>query len=193
MFKTITLTALSLFYGGLVLAQDDPVINYGEIYASQPFESSQQQDYLQLGANKASTSSEFKKMPVGIKDKPVFKEDWLTANKIHKYLGIGSLTLALLSAIAPKPPKDNLDQGSHKQLAEGAAVLGGAAIATGLMFHSDDIFNYGASDPDNLHATYASLGAVGYALAVSDAPQAQHVRYGILGAVLMTIGIKYTW
>lgn len=61
------------------------------------------------------------------------------------------------------------------------------------MFHYDDVFNYGVSDPDNLHATYATLGAIGFAMAVSEAPDAQHVGYGILGAVLMTIGIKYTW
>jgi len=193
MLKTIMLTALTLFYSGLALAQDDAVINYGSIYGSQAFASPQQVDYLQLSANKTSQSGEFTKMPTGIKGKPVFKEDWLTANKIHKYLGIGSITLALLAAIVPKPPKDNPDEGNHKDLADAAAVLGGAAVATGLMFHYDDIFDYGASDPDNLHATYATLGAIGFALAVSDAPEAQHVGYGALGAVLMTIGIKYTW
>lgn len=194
MLKTITLTALALFYSGLVLAQDDPpVINYGAMYGAQSFAAPQASDYLQLSASKTSQSGEFTKMPEGIKDKPPFEEDWLTANKIHKYLGIGSITLAILAAISPKPPKDNLDQGNHKQFAEGAALLGGAAVATGLIFHHDDIFNYGMSDPDNLHATYATLGALGFALAVNDAPESQHAAYGILGAVLMSIGIKYTW
>lgn len=190
MIKIILLTSLSLFYSGLALAQDD-VINSD--YGALPFDTAPNTDYLQLSARANSGTGEFTKMPQGIKDKPVFEEDWLTANKIHKYLGIGSITLAVLAALVPKPPKDNTDQGNHKDLAEGAALLGGAAVATGLMFHYDDIFNYGASDPDNLHATYATLGAIGFALAVSDAPEAQHVGYGALGAVLMTIGIKYTW
>lgn len=191
MLKTILFTALSLFYSGLTPAQDNPVTGY--VYGSLVFDSTQQMDYLQISAEKNSQSGEFTKIPEGIKDKPVFEEDWLTANKIHKYLGIGSITLGLLAAIVPKPPKENPDDGSHKDLAEAAALLGGAAVATGLMFHYDDIFSYGLSDPDNLHATYATLGAIGFALAVSDAPDSQHVGYGMLGAVLMTIGIKYTW
>jgi len=192
MYKIFILSALSLFYSGLAIAQDDPVINYGGIYDQYSLDTSQSTDYLQLSANSKAQQS-FTKQTSGSKARPVFEEDWLTANKVHKYLGIGSITLAILAAIVPKPPKDNPDDGNHKQLAEGAALLGGAAVATGLMFHYDDIFNYGASDPDNLHATYATLGAIGFALAVSDAPEAQHVGYGVLGAVLMTIGIKYTW
>ena len=193
MYKTILVTALFLFYSGLTLAQDTPVTDYRAIYAPNPFVASTTPAYPQLSEAAVAHGDEFTKLPQTGKAKPPFEEDWLTANKIHKYLGIGSITLALLAAIVPKPPKDNTDQGSHKDLAEGAALLGGAAVATGLMFHSDDIFNYGASDPDNLHATYSTLGAIGFALAVSDAPQAQHVGYGMLGAVLMTIGIKYTW
>lgn len=191
MYKTIILTALSLFYSGMALSQENPVINYGGAYEKYTFNTPVETDYLQLSANTSQKS--FTKKAAGIQDKPEFEEDWLTANKIHKYLGIGSLSLALLAAIAPKPPKDNLDDGLHKDLAEGAALLGGAAVATGLMFHYDDIFDYGASDPDNLHAMYATLGAIGFAMAVSDAPDAQHVGLGALGAVLMTVGIKYTW
>ncbi len=193
MLKTITLTALTLFYSGLALAQDEPRINYKDMFGAQAIATSAQADVLQLSAAKPAQSGEFTKLPAGIKDKPAFEEDWLTANKIHKYLGIGSITLAILAAIAPKPTPDDTDKGSHKKLAEGAAILGGAAVATGVMFHHDDIFNYGMSDPDNLHATYATLGAIGFAMAVGAAPADEHVGYGILGAVLMSIGIKYTW
>lgn len=119
MRKTIIFTALSLFYSGLILAQENPVTDYS--YGSLAFDSTQQMDYLQISAEKNSQSGEFTKMPEGIKDKPVFEEDWLTANKIHKYLGIGSITLGILSAIVPKPPKENPDDGIHKDLAEGAA------------------------------------------------------------------------
>jgi len=187
--KYCMFAVLSLFCSHLAIAQDTNDSEYTPLNLDYPATN----HYLQLSEVKSVQGGEFTKVPEGIKDKPAFNEDWLTANKIHKYLGIGSITLALLAAIVPKPPKDKPDEGNHKALAEGAAVLGGAAVATGLMFHSDDIFNYGASDPDNLHATYATLGAVGFLLAVSDAPQAQHVGYGMLGAILMTIGIKYTW
>ena len=193
MLKTITFTALSLFYSGLALAADKPIINYGDMFGAQTLATAEQPGLLQLSAAKTPAGGEFTKMPAGIKDKPVFEEDWLTANKIHKYLGIGSITLAILTALVPKPTPDNTGKGSHKKLAEGAAVLGGAAVATGVMFHHDDIFNYGMSDPDNLHATYATLGAIGFAMAVSAAPADEHVGYGILGAVLMAVGIKYTW
>lgn len=187
--KYCIFAVLSLFCSNIAIAQDTTPRGYDTLHLNYPDET----HYLQLSAAKPSQGGEFTKIPAGIKDKPVFKDDWLTANKIHKYLGIGSITLALLAAIVPKPPKDNLDEGNHKDFAEGAALLGGAAVATGFMFHSDDVFKYGASDPDNLHATYATLGAIGFALSVSEAPQAQHVGYGALGAVLMAIGIKYTW
>ena len=187
--KYCIFAVLSMFCTNIATAQDIIFSTYNALNLHYP----EQTHYQQLSATKTAQGNNFTKIPTAIENKPVFKDDWLTANKIHKYLGIGSLTLAFLAAIVPKPPKDNLDQGSHKDLAEGAAFLGGAAVATGLIFHSDDIFNYGASDPDNLHATYATLGVVGFALAVSGAPKAQHVGYGALGAVLMTIGIKYTW
>ena len=188
--KYCMFAVLALFCSNIAMAEDTTTL---PAYTVLNLDYPDSGRYMQLSAATKSKTGEFTKMPAGIKDKPVFKEDWLTANKMHKYLGIGSLSLALLAAIAPKPPKDKPDDGNHKALAEGAAVLGGAAVATGLMFHYDDIFDYGASDPDNLHATYATLGAIGFAMAVSDAPAAQHVGYGVLGAVLMGIGIKYTW
>ena len=201
MLKSLFIFLLTLCYSTLAVAQDETTLNYGSLKLGLPQEERSvdndpfglqpaEQAYMQLGATQTTQAAD---MATGTAKEPEFEEDWLTANKIHKYLGIGSLTFAILAAIAPKPPKDNLDDGSHKELAEAAAFLGGAAVATGLVFHYDDIFNDGMSDPDNLHALYATIGALGYALAVNKAPEAEHAGYGVIGALSMIIGIKYTW
>jgi hypothetical protein len=92
-----------------------------------------------------------------------FEEPWFNGNKAHKYLGIGSIALATLALLSPKE-----EDGAHEAFAKGAAALGGAAVASGLVVHWDDIANGGGlSDPDNQHAL---LGALGFALAVSEAP-----------------------
>lgn len=118
-----------------------------------------------------------------------FREPWFTGNKVHQYLGIGSITLATLALLAPKE-----EEGAHESLAKGAAALGGAAVASGLVFHWDDIANGGGlSDPDNQHALLATLGAIGFAMAVSDAPEEEHAAYGASGFMAMAIGIRLTW
>ena len=201
MLKSLLITTLTLFYSTITFAQDNAMPNYGSLKLGLPQQEqflnydpfaapTSQQTYMQLSATKIPPAAD---RGMTKTNEPEFEEDWLTANKVHKYLGIGSITMALLSAIAPKPPKDNLEDGMHKDLAEAAAFLGGAAVATGLVFHYDDIFNNGFSDPDNLHALYTTIGVLGYAMAVNDAPVAQHAGYGVIGALSMIIGIKYTW
>jgi hypothetical protein len=121
-------------------------------------------------------------------DKPIFHERMFTANKVHKYLGIGSIAMAVLAAISPKE-----EDGAHEYLARGAAALGGAAMATGFAFHHEDIeLKNGFGDPDNLHALLTSFGTMGYLLAVSNAPDA-HAGFGIGGLLSMGVGIKLTW
>jgi len=122
-------------------------------------------------------------------EKKTFKSRWLTANKVHKYFGIGSIGAAGLTLLAPKA-----EDGAHEQLANAAAALGGAAIVTGLAFHWDDIkLSNGFSDPDNLHMLLTTLGTLGYAKAVDDAPGSQHAGYGGVGAASMALGIKMVW
>ena len=117
-----------------------------------------------------------------------FKERMITANKIHKYLGIGSLGAAALTLIAPKE-----EDGAHEALGRTAAALGTAAVITGLTFHWDDIkLSNGFSDPDNLHMALTTLGTLGFLAAVSEAPE-PHGGVGGLGAVSMAIGIKMVW
>jgi hypothetical protein len=126
----------------------------------------------------------------GTGEEEVFDEPLFTSNKMHKWLGISSLGLAALAGIWPTKEED----GPHEYLAQGAAFLGGAAVASGLVIHWDDIeFSNGWSDPDNLHALLTTLGFLGYALAVSQAPDGGHAGAGGLGFVSMAIGIKMTW
>jgi hypothetical protein len=112
---------------------------------------------------------------------------WYGRNNMHKYLGLGSLALAGLSVLAPKEKG-----GAHEQLANGAAALGGAAIATGFYAHGDDI-DYTWSDPDTRHAVYGILGTLGYLIAVSRGGEGGHAAAGALGAVSMVAAIKIIW
>lgn len=122
-------------------------------------------------------------------DKPVFKERWFTANKLHQYLGLGSLAMATVAAVLPKE-----EDAPHEYFAKGAAIFGGAAVATGLAFHFEDLsLKGGFSNPDNIHAALSTLGALGFLLAVDKAPEGGHAGLGLSGAVLMLGGIKYTW
>jgi len=118
-----------------------------------------------------------------------YKDRMFTGNKIHKYLGIGSVGAALLTILMPKE-----EDGPHEYFAKTSAVLGLGAVATGLAFHYEDVSVAGGlKDPDNLHALWAGLGAVGIGMAASTGPDTPHATYGALGTIAMMIGVKYTW
>ncbi len=122
-------------------------------------------------------------------EKPAYEERYFTANKVHQYLGIGSILAAGGTLLAPKE-----EDGAHETLARTAAGLGVAAIVTGLLFHWDD-FNLsdGVKDTDNLHVMLTTAGTLGYLAAVSAAPDSGHAGFGGLGAIAMAIGIKMNW
>jgi hypothetical protein len=130
---------------------------------------------------------------------PASKTRWFTANKLHKYLGIGSIAAAGLTVLASGEAEGGegggkVDGGVHEDLANLAAGLGGAAILTGLLFHWDDItLANGFSDPDNLHMILTTLGTLGYAKAIDAAPGEGHSGYGMFGAASMLLGIKMVW
>lgn len=112
-----------------------------------------------------------------------------TASKIHKYLGIGSVAAALLTLISPKE-----EDGAHEYLAKTSAVLGLGAVVTGFTTHYEDIsISGGFKDPDNLHALFAGLGALGITAAAATGPDDPHVAYGIVGLTGMLIGVKLEW
>lgn len=145
-------------------------------------------EWLQLASADAANEDEAAEHGNATAAKPKFKEHLVTASKIHKYLGIGSIGLAGLTLLAPKE-----ENGAHEYLARGAAALGVGAVVTGLVFHWDDLeLNQGFDNPDNLHALLTTLGTLGFLGAVSEAP-ANHAGLGAAGAVSMAIGIKVTW
>ena len=128
------------------------------------------------------------------------EHDWFTPNKIHKYLGLGSLGLVGLALLAPKPDDEGKPSGEkseggiHHDLAVGATVLGAAAVATGFAFHYRDIdLSKGFKDPDNLHMLLGTLAEVAFLAAVSKAPDSGHAGAGILGAAAMATAIKIEW
>lgn len=144
---------------------------------------------LLLADSSAPTAAAQKPSPIAAEEGVVFKEPWFTRNKAHQYLGLGSLTLATLALLSPKE-----EEGPHEFFAKGAAALGGAAVASGLVFHWEDVgLSNGISDPDNLHALLSTLGALGFLAAVSQAPEEGHAVAGALGYTAMAIGIRITW
>jgi len=124
---------------------------------------------------------------------------WITGNKLHQYLGIGSLVAAGLAAFsAPGDDEggsgDGEGGGFHHTAGWTAAILGGAAVGTGLVFHLDDIrLRDGFLDPDNLHALLGIMATAAYFAAVNKAPGSGHGSMGELGAVAMLVSIKLAW
>ncbi|WP_455202822.1 hypothetical protein [Kaarinaea lacus] len=118
-----------------------------------------------------------------------YKDRTFTGNKIHKYLGIGSIGAALLTLVAPKE-----EDGAHEYLALTSAALALGAVGTGLAYHYEDISMAGGiKDPDNLHALWAGLGAVAITAAAATGPDVPHATFGALGTIAMMVGVKYTW
>lgn len=142
---------------------------------------------------------------VDIPDKTTFEESYFTANKMHMYLGLGSLLAAGLTGLtAPDSEGGATTQSSknssHAYFAYTAAALGGAAIVSGLWQHWDDVhLDNGIMDPDNLHMILAILGTAGYIYAISAAPKViggptnGHAAAGMAGAVLMIPAIAFEW
>lgn len=128
-----------------------------------------------------------------------FEESAFTANKMHGYLGIASLTAALLAgvsapdnegAVAGQPIK----KGFHHYAGLTAAALGGAAVVSGLLLHADDI-TPDFLDPDTAHMILGILGTAAYVYAVSKGPTMTgkgaggHAAAGMAGAALMATAI----
>ncbi len=132
-----------------------------------------------------------------MKNNDDWHEPWLTADKTHKYLGIGSLLLAGLTVLTAPDDEEgtgNTNDSLHQGLANGALALGVGAVATGLAFHFDDIkLANGLGDPDNLHALLGLIGTTGYAVAVANGGEGGHAAAGIVGALSMAAAIKIEW
>ena len=159
------------------------------------------QDWLKLAANEApADDATTNRASVSPPEVASADHDWFTPNKVHKYLGLGSLGLVGLALLAPKPGDEDKqnpqkrESGIHHDLAVGATVLGAAAVATGFAFHYQDIdLSKGFKDPDNLHMLLGTLAEIAFIAAVNKAPAGGHAGEGIVGAVAMATAIKIEW
>lgn len=118
-----------------------------------------------------------------------FEEPLFNGNKFHKYFGIGALAMVGVAILAPKE-----EDGLHEYAAKGAALLGGAAATSGLIYHWDDFhFEDGLADPDNLHFLLGTLGTIGMFYAAAKGPEAPHAGVGALAGISMGVAVKITW
>ncbi len=118
-----------------------------------------------------------------------FKEPAFSGEKFHQYMGLTTLGLVALTAVLPKE-----EDGPHEMAGTAAAVMAGATVANGLVYHWEDFdVEDGFSDPDNLHVMLGGIGALLMAAAVSQAPEGGHAGLGIGGGVAMATAIKITW
>jgi hypothetical protein len=130
------------------------------------------------------------------------KDPWFTANKVHEYLGLGTILLAAATAAtAPEGCETNCanyqppTNGTHAKLGRATRAMALSAVATGIAFHWDDIhlFEDGLKDPDTQHWLLAGTGALLLANAVGRAPAHSHSTQAELGALMMLAAIKITW
>lgn len=137
-----------------------------------------------------------------------FEPPLITGNKMHKYLGLGTIVFAALTAMTA--PDDGCESncaattaprqtnGTHAHLAEATVAMAAAAIATGLIVHWDDFkLSDGITDPDNLHILLAVSGAALMAYAVNKSKNSSvpvsHAGIAEMGALGMVAAIKITW
>jgi hypothetical protein len=139
-----------------------------------------------------------------------FEPAAFSGSNAHKYLGLGTVILAGLTAVtAPgegcenncppvsqQPPRET--NGTHAKLGKAAAAMAMATVATGLISHWDDFhFEDGFTDPDNMHAMLGTAGALlmTYAVVKSahSSVKVSHAGEAELGALAMVFAIKLTW
>jgi len=124
---------------------------------------------------------------------------WLSGERVHKYLGFGSLLFAGAAGLSRPESEGNVRASSskvnlHRALGITAAALGGAAIANGFYVHGDD-FNLknGWTDPDNLHVLLTIAGTLAYTAALATNGKGMHAAAGIGGFALMETGVLFEW
>ena len=183
MLKTLSLTITLTCCSATVLAED-----YFSLPEPWSYNAAAETQKLMLASNDGYTSAKktSRKTPASNTE---FNERMFTSNKIHQYLGIGSMAAAIGTALSPKE-----EDGAHENLGNTAAALGVAAVITGFLFHWDEIkLSNGFDDPDNLHMALTTLGTLGYLAATDKAPESGHGGTGSIGGISMAIGIKMAW
>ena len=186
----------------ITLSQDAPILHGGSL----------QPTFLLAQGDTGATSNAANNVASASPVKPAaeFKEPTFTLNKVHRFLGLSTIAMALATAMtAPgegceqncpppsaMPPRDR--NGTHAHLARATVALASAAILTGILAHWDDLhLDNGITDPDNLHALLGVTGAFLMAKAVNKSAGStvpvSHAGEAELGAALMAIGIKMVW
>ena len=156
-----------------------------------------------LASNELSSSSNAMTNVASAKPNPTFQESWLSAGKVHEYLGLGTLLSVIATSLtAPDgncnsncANQQNQTTGTHQSLGRATRVLALSTVATGLMFHWDDmhLIDDGLKDPDTQHWLLGGTGALILANAVSKAPARSHSGQAELGAAMMLVAVKLTW
>lgn len=140
-----------------------------------------------------------------------FSPPWMSGRKAHQYLGLGTVVLAGLTALAApgegceqncppvsqQPPRQTSGT-THTRLARATVAMAAATVMTGLLYHWDDFhFEDGFTDPDNLHAMLGTAGALLMLYAVDKSAKStvptSHAGTAELGAAAMVVAIKLTW
>ena len=141
-----------------------------------------------------------------------FSPPWLTGRKAHEYLGLGTIALAGLTALAG-PGGDGCEQNcppvtqqaprqtsgtTHTRLARATGAMAIATVLTGLLYHWDDFhLGDGFADPDNQHVALAGTGALLMLYAIDKSAHSSvptsHAGIAELGAVVMVVAVKLTW
>lgn len=138
--------------------------------------------------------------PAGESTDTPFEEPLITPDKLHGYLGVASFLAAVVAgATAPDSENPALNgqpapKGVHHYAGLTAAALGGAAVLSGFLLHSEDL-EPDFMDPDTAHMLLGVLSTAAYAYAVSKGPKkygmgtGQHAAAGIAGAGMMAFAL----
>ncbi len=147
-------------------------------------------------------------IPAPVAPAKEFSPPWMSGNKAHQYLGLGTVAFAGLTMLAApdegeggsqtQPRQTSGTTHTHTRLARATAAMAVATVVTGLIYHWDDIhWEDPFTDPDKMHARLAAAGALLMLYAVnksanSDVP-VSHSGTAELGALAMLVAIKLTW
>ncbi|MBF0281077.1 MAG: hypothetical protein HQM07_00685 [Zetaproteobacteria bacterium] len=130
-----------------------------------------------------------------------FEEPFMTADKMHGYLGAASFLAAALAGMTAPDNENNansvgkpIKKGFHHYAGLTAAALGGAAVLSGFTLHFEDL-EPSIMDPDTAHMLLGVLATGAYAYAVSKGPKqygmgkGSHAAAGIAGGALMAAAL----
>jgi hypothetical protein len=139
--------------------------------------------------------------------KSEFEPSLFTGTNVHKYLGLGTIVGAALTAVtapgegcetncAANTPRER--NGTHAKLARATVAMATAAVITGVLAHWDDLSFEDGFDRDKIHAILGVTGALVMAKAVNKSAgvatgTASHAAQAELGALLMVTAIKINW